>query len=69
MADSNARGVPLTRVELREVQDGIRDEVVRNFATKADSANLKTWIVGTLLVAVVNLVGTAGVIVAVVLTR
>ena len=68
MADSNAGGVALMRVELREVLDGIRDEVVQNFATKADFENLKTWIVCTVLVAVVNLVGTVGVIVAFVLT-
>ncbi|MCY3748620.1 MAG: hypothetical protein OXG64_04920 [Chloroflexi bacterium] len=60
--------MPLTRGELREVLDGFRDEVVRNFATKAEFENLKTWIVCTLLVAVVNLVGTVGMIVAVVLT-
>ena len=69
MAGSNAHGAPVTRVELREVLDGIRDEVVRNLATKADFADLKTWIVCTLLVAVVNLVGTVGMIAAALLTR
>ena len=38
------------------------------YATKADFANLKTWIVGILLVAVLNVVGTVRAIVAAVLT-
>jgi len=44
------------------------DAMVATVATKADFENLKTWIVCTVLVAVVNLVGTVGVIVAFVLT-
>ena len=32
--------------------------MLRHYATKADFANLKTWIVGILLVAVLNVVGT-----------
>ena len=38
---------------------------LRHYATKADVANLKVWIVGLLLVVVLNVVGTAGAIVAV----
>ena len=59
----------LTRVELREELDWFRDEVLRQHATKADLANLTSWIVGVLLVGVVNMVGALGEIVAVVLTR
>jgi len=72
MAGSNAHGAPVTRVELREELDRFRDEThreLRHYATKADFENLKTWIVCTLLVAVVNLVGTVAVIVAFVLTE
>ena len=69
MADSNIGGMSLTRAELREELDGFRDEMLRHYATKADLANLKTWIVGILLVVVLNVVGTAGAIVAAVLTR
>ena len=68
MAGSNAHGAPVTRVELREEFDRLREEMcreLRQLATKADFADLKTWIVCTLLVAVVNLVGTVGMIVAV----
>ena len=61
VADSNIGGASLTRAELR-------DELLGYYATKADFANLKSWIVGILLVAVLNLVGTAGAIVAAVLT-
>lgn len=71
MAGSSTHGAPVTRVELREELDRLRDEMyreLRQLATKADFADLKTWIVGTLLVAVVNLVGTVGMIVAVVMT-
>ena len=69
MADSNIGGASLTRAELREKLDRFRDELLGYYATKADFANLKTWIVGVLLVAVLNVVGTAGAIVAAVLTR
>ena len=78
MAGSNAHGAPVRRVELREELDWLSEELdrfrdemcreLRQLATKADFANLKTWIVCTLLVAVVNLVGTVGTIVAFVLT-
>lgn len=71
MAGSNIGDVALTRVELREELDRLREEMhgeLRQLATKADFADLKTWIVCTVLVAVVNLVGTAGAIVEV-LTR
>ena len=69
MADSNIGGASLTRAELREELDRFRDEVLRHYATKADFASLKTWIVGILLVAVLNLVGTVGAIVAAVVSR
>ncbi len=61
-------GRQLTRAELREELDRFRDEMLRDHATTADFANLKSWIVGILLVAVLNVVRTAGVIVAAVLT-
>ena len=72
MADSNIGGSSLTRAELREEFDRFRDEMhreLRHYATKADVANLKTWMVGLLLVVVLNVLGTAGAIVASVLTR
>ena len=72
MADSNVGGTSLTRTELREESDRFRDEMhreLRHYATKADVANLKTWMVGLLLVVLLNVVGTAGAIVAAVLTR
>ena len=69
MADSNIGGSSLTRAELREEFDRFRDGMFRCCATKADVANLKTWMVGLLLVVVLNVVGTAGAIVAAVLTR
>ena len=68
LADSNIGGASLTRAELREELDRFRDEMLGHYATKADFANLKSWIVGILLVAVLNVVRTAGVIVAAVLT-
>ena len=78
MAGSNTHGAPVTRVELREELDWLREEFdrfrdgmyreLRQLATKADFADLKTWIVCTVLVAVVNLIGTVGMIVAFVLT-
>ena len=40
------------------------DWTLKHYATKADVANLKVWIVGLLLVVVLNVVGTAGAIVA-----
>ena len=72
MAGSNAHDVALTRVELREELDRFRDEMgreLRHYATKADVANLKTWMVGLLLLVVLNVVGTAGAIAAALLTR
>ena len=71
MADPNIGGASLTRADLREEFDRFRDEMhreLRHYATKADVANLRTWLVGISLVVVVNVVGTAGAIVAV-LTR
>ncbi len=72
MADSSIGGTSLTRSELREEFDRFRDEMhreLRHYATKADVANLKVWIVGLLLVVVLNVVGTAGAIAAALLTR
>ena len=72
MADSRIGGTSLTRTELREEFDRFRDEMhreLRHYATKADVANLKVWIVGLLLVVVLNVVGTAGAIAAALLTR
>ena len=68
MAGSNIGGALLTRGELRDELDWFRDEVLRHFATKADLANLKIWIVGVLLVGVLNVVGTVRAIVAAVPT-
>lgn len=51
---------PLTRSDLRDELD----RALKHYATKDDVANLKVWIVGLLLVVVLNVVGTAGVIVA-----
>ena len=50
---------------------GLWDESGRTLnhqATKADVANLKTWMAGLLLVVVLNVRGTAGAIMATVLT-
>lgn len=72
MAGSNTHGAPVTRVELREELDRFRDEMyreLRHYATKADVANLKAWMVGLLLLVVLNVAGTAGAIVASVVTR
>jgi len=72
MADSSIGGASLTRTELRKEFDRFRDEMhreLRHYATKADVANLKVWIVGLLLVVVLNVVGTAGAIAAALLTR
>ena len=72
MTDSSIGGTSLTRAELREEFDRFRDEMhreLRHYATKADVANLKTWMVGLLLVVVLNVVGTAGAIAAALLTR
>ena len=44
---------PLTRSDLRDELD----RMLKHYATKADAANLKIWIVGLLLVAVLNVVG------------
>ena len=71
MADPNIGGASLTRAELREEFERFRDEMhheLRHYATKADVASLKTWLVCISLVVVLNVVGTAGAIVAV-LTR
>ena len=40
----------------------------QHLATKADVANLKAWMVGLLLLVVLNVLGTVGAILAVVLT-
>ena len=67
MADSKTAAAPLTRAELREELDRFRGEMCRelsHYATKADVANLKVWIVGVFLVVVLNVVGTVGAIVA-----
>lgn len=74
MAESNIGDPPLTRAELREEFDRLRGELFRHrelshHATKADVANLKAWLVAVSLVVVLNLLGTAGLIVASVLTR
>ena len=72
MTDSSIGGTSLTRAELREEFNRFRDEMhreLRHYATKADVANLKTWMVGLLLVVVLNVVGTAGAIAAALLTR
>ena len=68
MADSNIGGASLTRAELREEFDRFSDEMhreLRHYATKADVADLKAWMVGLSLVVVLNVVGTVGAIVAV----
>ena len=69
MAQSHVGAPPLTRAELREEFDRLRGELLRHCATKADVTSLKAWLAGVLLVVVLNSIGTAGVIVAVVLTR
>ena len=69
MADSSIGDTSLMRTELREEFDRSCDEMSRCCATKVDVANLRTWIVGLLLVVVLNVVGTAGAIVAAVVTR
>ena len=72
MADPNIGGASLARAELREEFDRFRDEMhgeLRHYATKADVADLRAWMVGLSLVVVLNVVGTAGTIVAAVLTR
>ena len=56
---------PLTRSDLRDALD----RALTHCATKADVANLKVWIVGLLLVVVLNVVGTVGAIVAAFLAR
>ena len=56
---------PLTRSDLRDELD----LTLKHHATKADVANLKVWIVGLLLVVVLNVVGTVGAIVAALLAR
>ncbi len=64
MTTAPAQEPPLTRSDLRDELD----RALTHYATKADVANLKVWIVGLLLVVVLNVVGTAGAIVATVLT-
>ena len=56
---------PLTRSDLSDELD----RALKHYATKADVANLMVWIVGLLLLVVLNVVGTAGAIAAAVLTR
>ena len=60
---------PLTRSDLRDDLDRFRDELFLLCATKADVENLKAWMVGLLLVVVLNVIGTAGAIVAAFLAR
>ncbi len=67
LAGSSIAGALLTRTELREESDRFRDEMFRCRATKADVANLEAWLVGVSLVVVLNVLGTAGVILATVL--
>ena len=69
MAESNVGDPPVTRAELREEFDRLRGDLFRNCATKADLADLRAWLVAVLLVVVLNVVGTAGAIVAAFLTR
>lgn len=69
MAGSNIGDPPLTQAELREEFDRLCGELFRHSATKADVASLKAWLVGVSLVVVLNVVGTAGVIAAVLLAR
>ena len=72
MADSSASGASLTRAVWREELDRFRNEMYRELchcATKTDGANFKTWVAGLLLLVVLNVLGTDGTIVAVVLTR
>ena len=69
IADLSIGGTALTRTELREEFDRLGDEMFRCCATKADVANLKAWLVGVSLVVVLNVLGTAGVILATVLAR
>ena len=64
MAGTNAGDRPLTRAELRVEFDRLRGELLRHCATKADFADLRAWLVGVSLVVVLNVVGTAGAIVA-----
>ena len=62
-ADSDTRGVPLTRLELHKDFDRFRDEMhceLRHDETKPDVANLKTWMVGPLLVVVLNVLERLG---------
>ena len=69
MADSKTGAAPLTRAELREELDRFRGELFRHCATKADIAELRAWLVGVSVVVVLNVFGTAGYILATVLTR
>ena len=64
MTTAPVQDPPLTRSDLRDELD----RTLKHYATKADVANLKTWMVGLLLV-VLNVVGTAGAIVAAFLAR
>ena len=67
MADSKTGAPPLTRPELREELDRFRGEMYRessHYATKVDVDELRAWMVGLFLVVVLNVVGTAGAIVA-----
>ena len=68
MAGSSVGDPPLTRAESREEFDWLRGELFRHCATKADSADLRAWLVGASLAVLLNSIGTVGVIVAVVLT-
>ena len=65
MTTMPVREPPLTRSDLRDELD----RTLQHYATKADVANLKTWMVGLLLVVMLNVLGTAGAILAAVLSR
>ncbi len=60
MTTMSVQEPPVTRSDLRDELD----RTLKHYATKADVANLKVWIVGLLLVVVLNVIGTAGAIVA-----
>lgn len=64
MTTARAQEPPLTKSDLRDELD----RTLTHYSTKADVASLKVWIVGLLLVVVLNVVGTAGAIAATVLT-
>ena len=62
-------GQPITRVDLREEMNLLREEFGRHYATKADLAALETrlikWMVGTQLGGVIALAAVATVVIAI----